>query len=173
MKLNNLYIAGIFTLIVGLTIGWYPTAVYYINLNKKNVIYRDTCRCDSTPKLTEKSLFLAIKLQGIKHPDCVYKQAIWETGHLTSVLCKTKHNLFGFCTSEGYLAFNNWLESVKYYKQWQDKRYRGGDYFQFLDSIRYAEELNLHNQNKNHTNKKMKKKFKIFTEHQHSGMELC
>lgn len=135
-----LIVVILFTLI-GAIVGWGSTEFYmHGKYQERKVIYRDTCLCDTVEKLTEKSLMIAIRLEGIKHPDCVFKQAIWETGHLKSNICKTKNNLFGFCLSDGYINFKNWIESVKYYKSWQDRHYKGGDYFEFLDSIKYSED---------------------------------
>jgi hypothetical protein len=39
-----------------------------------------------------------------------------------------------------YHTYTNWVESVKAYKLWQDKYYKGGNYYDFLDSIGYAED---------------------------------
>ena len=76
----------------------------------------------------------------VKHPDIVLKQAILETGWFKSEYCVKRHNLFGFYDSKNktYMTFNTWQESVIYYKNWQDKRYKGGDYYQFLSNIGYT-----------------------------------
>lgn len=77
---------------------------------------------------------------GIKHPDIVLKQAIWETGWFKSKHLMRKNNLFGF-RGKSYLNFTNWKESVEYYKKWQDKRYdqtKYKDYYEFLTQIKYG-----------------------------------
>lgn len=77
---------------------------------------------------------------GIKHPEIVMKQAIWETGWFKSKHLMRKNNLFGF-RGKSYLTFKSWRESVEYYKKWQDKRYdqtKYKDYYEFLTKIRYG-----------------------------------
>lgn len=131
---------------------------YFIGLNvgKKSFnnkeLYSDIDTCylnhiDTT--LNFENVYQEIKHQNIECPDVVIKQAILETGNFTSNVCKTKHNLFGFLIKEGYLKFNNWRESVIYYKKWQQKRYKGGDYYQFLSKIGYAEDTSYENKLKN------------------------
>lgn len=75
----------------------------------------------------------------VKHPEIVLKQAVWETGWFKSTSCKVDNNLFGF-THDGknYLKFNTWEESIQYYKKWQDRNYKGGDYYNFLTNLPYA-----------------------------------
>lgn len=77
---------------------------------------------------------------GIKYPEIVIKQVYHETGHLTSNICKSYNNLFGFRLKSGYIRFNNWIESIVYYKKWQDRHYKSGDYYTFLEDIGYAED---------------------------------
>jgi hypothetical protein len=81
----------------------------------------------------------AIKDLDIKHPEIVLAQARLETGNFKCKDCSYHYfqNAFGFKTSE-YLDFDNWYESFVYYKKWQDKHYKGGDYYTFLKKIGYA-----------------------------------
>jgi hypothetical protein len=85
------------------------------------------------------SVFNYICATGIKHPNIVMKQAIVETGWFKTKFLMSRNNLFGF-RSKNYLKFNNWKESVEYYKKWQDKRYTNPneDYYKFLVRIKYA-----------------------------------
>lgn len=75
----------------------------------------------------------------IKHPDIVLKQAIWETGWFKSKACTQKNNIFGF-THDGknYLTFDSIQDCIIYYKNWQDRNYKGGDYYNFLEKIGYS-----------------------------------
>jgi hypothetical protein len=41
--------------------------------------------------------------------------------------------------------FNHWTESVIFYKQKIQSRYKGGDYYVFLTKIRYASHPNYNN----------------------------
>ncbi len=100
--------------------------------------------------LTIEAVNAAIISEGIKHPQIVLKQVILETGWLKSYGCRYRKNLFGFRTDKGYMKFDTWQESVKYYKRWQDRLYTDGDYYSFLECmykirnrcVRYAEDAN-------------------------------
>jgi uncharacterized FlgJ-related protein len=74
----------------------------------------------------------------VKHPEIVLQQAIWETGWFKSDVCKDYNNLFGFKTDKGYLKFDTWQESIQYYKNWQDRKYDSGNYYQFLMDLPYS-----------------------------------
>lgn len=89
---------------------------------------------DST--LTLKNLYKEILKDSIKFPEIVLRQAIVETGWLKSTACKKRNNLFGF--NNGVTKFKTWQDAVRAYKKLQDKRYKGGDYEQFLIKIKYA-----------------------------------
>ena len=72
---------------------------------------------------------------GIKHAEIVTAQAILETGHFKHV---PNNNLFGLYDSNacGYFCFDNWKQSVEAYKRMiQDKYYKGGDYYDFLNCM--------------------------------------
>ena len=86
-----------------------------------------------------------IKRQGIKSPQIVLKQSILETGWYTSHGCRKRKNLFGFWYKGKYLSFNTWQESITYYKNWQERHYNGGDYYDFLERIGYATDKNYIN----------------------------
>jgi hypothetical protein len=91
------------------------------------------------PELTMENVQAEIELLGIQHPDIVLRQVVAETGWLKCKHCSLKfNNIFGFATNSGYLKFEHWTEAVAYYKRWQDKYYKGGDYYQFLIDIHYA-----------------------------------
>lgn len=91
-------------------------------------------------KFTPKLLKQEILNQKIKFPDIVLKQACLETAHFTSVSFKKRNNLFGFHNGKDYLKFDTWKECVKYYKKWQDKLYKSGDYYVFLEKLPYAQD---------------------------------
>ena len=92
-----------------------------------------------TPELTIENVKIAIIDAGIKHPEIVLKQVILETGWLKCTKCSlTKNNIFGFYYKKKYIAFDSWIDSIDYYKRWQERHYKGGDYYQFLIDIGYA-----------------------------------
>jgi hypothetical protein len=77
---------------------------------------------------------------GIKEHTIVYNQALLETGNFKSDYFNNRFNLFGFRSKNGYMKFDSWKDCVGYYKTWQVKRYKGGDYYKFLTKVGYAED---------------------------------
>lgn len=94
---------------------------------------------EAIPELTPENVYAQLEKYDIKHPEIVLRQSILETGWYECQYCSLQHNnIFGFRYKKKYLEFDNWVEAVKYYKKWQEKRYKGGDYYVFLKSIGYA-----------------------------------
>lgn len=81
-------------------------------------------------------------LQNVLHPEIVTKQFILETGNGTSRACLEYKNLFGLTGKNGLYKFDHWKESITAYKDWVQYKYKSGDYYNFLDSIGYAEAKN-------------------------------
>ena len=103
------------------------------------VAARKNVEVDIIPLLTLENVYRELINQGVKNPEIVMKQVIAETNWLKCKKCSRQfNNLFGFLTKNGYLKFDNWRESIAYYKQWQDQFYKGGDYYAFLRRIGYA-----------------------------------
>ena len=88
------------------------------------------------------NLAKAIEAYHVKYPKIVIAQALLETGYFTSRVCWEYKNLFGLRRpSDGsYYKFDHWEESVKAYRDYVQYKYKGGNYFQFLDRIGYAED---------------------------------
>jgi len=84
--------------------------------------------------LTLTNVWKEINKAGILFPHIVYAQCRLETGNLHYI---HNNNLFGF-TSNKYIQFNDWKESIKFYKQWQVKYYNDNNYYEFLKDIKYA-----------------------------------
>jgi uncharacterized FlgJ-related protein len=91
-------------------------------------------------ELNKKNVYNKIKELNIKHPKIVLKQSILETGWFKSKVSKTHNNIFGFRTSKGYIKFDSWEQCVEYYAKWQKRKYRNGDYYEFLVAKNYAED---------------------------------
>lgn len=93
------------------------------------------------------NLYKVMQKYNIAFPKIVVAQALLETGYFTSNVCLNCNNLFGLRRpSDGsYYRFDSWEESVKAYKDYIQRRYKGGDYFKFLDNIGYAEDRNYIN----------------------------
>lgn len=96
------------------------------------------CLIGKLSSQTIESLRTQLNASEIQHKDIVLKQAILETGWLSSYSCKNRHNLFGFRYRGKYLEFDTWQESVEYYSRWQKRHYKGGDYYKFLKDRGYA-----------------------------------
>lgn len=88
------------------------------------------------------NLAMVLEQQGVSHPRIVIAQALLETGYFTSRVCLEKNNLFGLrrLKDGSYYEFDNWEESVKAYRDYVQYKYKGGDYYQFLQRIGYAED---------------------------------
>ncbi len=93
--------------------------------------------------LTVENLIAVMEHYGIHHQSVVLAQVLLETGFLSSSVCRNKHNLFGLTRRDGqYYEFATWQESVKGYRDMIQYRYKGGDYYEFLKRIPYAEDPN-------------------------------
>lgn len=113
------------------------------NLRNKE-INRDTIYIPTYPNFLEstpqESLQEALDYFGVKHSEIVYAQAVLETGHFKSRICREYNNLFGLYNSKkkDYYRFNHWSQSVKAYVDMVQYKYNKGDYYEFLDSLGYA-----------------------------------
>ena len=92
--------------------------------------------------LTLANLIDVIEEVGLSNQLFVLAQAVLETGHFTSPVCKNYHNLFGLYDSKhkDYYRFARWEDSVIGYQKLIQYRYKGGNYLQFLKRIGYAED---------------------------------
>ena len=91
------------------------------------------------PELTVENVRKELIKLGVENPDIVLRQSILETGWYKCDNCSLKYNnIFGFRWKGKYLKFDNWTKSVEYYKWWQGKLYKGGDYYVFLKKVGYA-----------------------------------
>lgn len=99
---------------------------------------------------TKDSVLDYLEMLGVKHPKIVLKQALLESAHFGSEICKENNNLFGMKearqrtttakgTKRNHAYYTNWKASVIDYLLWQRKYFKGGDYLEFLESYGYAE----------------------------------
>lgn len=79
---------------------------------------------------------------GLSNKLFVLAQALLETGHFSSRVCKEYNNLFGLYDSKNrdYYRFARWEDSVVGYRRMIQYRYNGGNYLHFLKRIGYAED---------------------------------
>ena len=132
--------------VIGLLVSFFTpkTTVVYKEINKPNqpIISADTDTVKAYSSLMDSNVYREIVSNNIYHPDIVLAQAKLETGNYKSKACTVYNNLFGLRKPDGsYYKFNSWQESVKAYKDWVQNKYTPpNDYYDFLDSIRYAED---------------------------------
>lgn len=117
-------------------LGYYATKKPKIIIKERVVYVNRDSLCPTNVKYW-------LDVAKIKHDNIVFKQAMIESGNLNCTKCSMdKNNLFGFHNGKRYLEFNTWIESIFYYSWWQQKYYKGGDYYNFLDSIKFAADTN-------------------------------
>lgn len=91
---------------------------------------------------TDEVVWKALIYYDVKHPAIVYAQAFLETGNFKSRVCVENNNLFGLYNSRKgeYLKFNHWSESIIYYRDYIQNRYKEEKetYYEFLTRINYA-----------------------------------
>ena len=93
-------------------------------------------------KPTKELVKEACEYFGLKHSEIVVAQSILETGHYHSDNCVKHNNLFGLYNSRRaqYYKFDKWWKSVIAYRDMIQYRYKGGDYYEWLQKIGYAED---------------------------------
>ena len=91
---------------------------------------------------TKELVMQACEYYNIQYPEIVVAQSILETGYYRSKNCKVNNNLFGLYNSnkKDYYKFNHWTESVEAYYTLVQYRYKEGDYYNWLQTIGYAED---------------------------------
>lgn len=98
---------------------------------------------DFMTKTPEEGLRGALEYHNVKFPEIVYAQAQLETGNFKSKIYKDSNNLFGLYNSNEcrFYSFSHWTESVIFYKDYIQSRYKPpNDYYKFLSDIGYAED---------------------------------
>lgn len=87
----------------------------------------------------------------IKFSEKVLRQTIVESAHYKSPNCKNRNNITGMKggdptadNPEGYKIFDSWIDCLKNYKAWQQKRLTDDvtDYYQFLSDWGYHQSPN-------------------------------
>jgi len=87
----------------------------------------------------------------VQYADTVFKQILLETGRFNSDVFISNNNLFGMkqpkkrpttsiASSKGYAVYSSYLESIKDYKLYQSRYYKGGDYLDFLKGANYSQD---------------------------------
>ena len=101
-------------------------------IDKVKSYFKDNVVTNSYKPFSVENLKSEIVKQGIKYPNIVLAQAVLESGHFKSDIFLDNHNIFGMkkpsvrktmATGEnrGHATFNNWVDSVRDYKMFQDQ----------------------------------------------------
>jgi len=107
---------------------------------------------------SETQLLDTLKSKGFRDPVGVWRIAMWESGHMRSVICKTRNNLFGLRTRD-YIYFNSWLDCIDYMKRMEDIRWaqysvdNSGDYYDFIHWLGYKTGHSRSNEDLEYINK--------------------
>jgi len=99
---------------------------------------------------TKEEVYKELIRQEVKHPDIVLAQLRLESANFTSKLYKANRNFAGMKLAKtrnttakgeryGHAYYLHWKDCVKDLKIWQDCYYHGGCYYDFLETIGYAE----------------------------------
>lgn len=90
------------------------------------------------------TMLAACEYYGVKYPKIVTSQAILESGNFKSQVFKKYNNPFGLYNSKtkDYYKFSHWTYAVLAYKTMVQNKYKGGDYYKFLEQLPYAEDKN-------------------------------
>ena len=91
-----------------------------------------------------KTMMAACEYYGLKYPKIVTAQAILESGDFKSNVFKKYNNPFGLYNSntKDYYKFSHWTYAIIAYKTMIQNKYKGGDYYKFLEELPYAEDKN-------------------------------
>ena len=137
--LGYLLVIGLWCTAIWLGYNYYETPTYEeeevpVKLEQPEFFLADT----PTKELVKE----ACEYFGLKHSEIVVAQSILETGHYHSDNCVKHNNLFGLYNSKRkqYYKFDKWWKSVIAYRDMIQYRYKGGDYYEWLQKIGYAED---------------------------------
>lgn len=112
-----------------------------LDIKKDTIVYRDTLYAYQTiVPLTAGNVLAELNKQNVPHSSIVLKQSKLETGNYTSKVCKTKNNLFGIRKGNNYKSYETWKDCIADYKRLFSKKYKGGDYYEYLRTVGYAED---------------------------------
>lgn len=115
----------------------------------KHIYIRDTIEIRDTVKvnlyLTKENLKQELQDLDVQHHEIVLAQAIHESGHFKSRLTIENNNFLGIKRGNNYAKYDTWRDCIFDYKNRIQNKYKGGDYFEFLQRIKYAsDEKYLH-----------------------------
>lgn len=129
--------------------------IYKQEVKKVYVQAEQKITLENKNEFSKEKLVALIKDLHIKHPDIVYTQFTFESGHFQAPLFKRQNNLMGmrYATTRpttaigeegGYAVYRDWRDCVIDYALYQSSFLRGAnkqDYYQYLQEV-YAENKN-------------------------------
>lgn len=135
-------------LLIGLILGClYQKHFGSLPINNAAIIQQDTVVIHDTvfvktpiPPLNAKNVLAELKKQGVPHAHIVLAQSKLETGEYKSKLCKTHNNIFGLRKGNTYRRYDSYVACIADYKKRISSKYKGGDYYEFLRRLGYAED---------------------------------
>lgn len=134
MKHLPLVTLVIFIVIVMFGLRLYQFRDKPVYIKKPKIVTLDTF------KLTQKYVYTKLVEYDVKHPKIVLRQVLQETGHFTSRVCLEDTNLFGLFNGKRYLHFSTYEEGIECYLKNIQRKYKGGDYYEFLRKLPYAQD---------------------------------
>lgn len=105
----------------------------FIGIITNDLFIEHKCKDD----LSLKNIYCKLLEYQILFPDIVLSQVAQETGYLKHVYY---NNIFGFMEGNYLKKFNTWEDAIVYKRGWQLRKYKGGDYYNFLIKVGYAED---------------------------------
>lgn len=106
----------------------------------EKVYVHDTIMIEKHITLNEQNVLNEIHKQELKHPRIVLAQAKLESNNFKSLLTKSHNNFLGIKKNNEYVKYDSWNHCITDYKNRVQNKYNGGDYYLFLQRIRYAED---------------------------------
>ena len=109
-----------------------PDAEFELKLNDREIMK------DLEANVT--NMLAVCEYYGVKHPRVVTAQAVLESGNFESKLFKEYNNPFGLYNSKkkDYFKFKHWTDAIVAYISMVEYKYKGGDYYRFLERLPYA-----------------------------------
>ena len=118
-----------------------PSSIQDSVIVKDTIVIRDTLIVKSKPIVpTVNRVRAELIRQNVPHSEIVLKQALLESGHFSSKLTKTHNNIFGLRKGGKYRKYNDYMACITDYKRLISSKYKGGDYYEFLRKLGYAED---------------------------------
>lgn len=105
----------------------------FIGIITNDLFIENKCKDD----LSLENIYCKLLEYQILFPEIVLSQVAQETGYLKHVYY---NNIFGFMEGSYLKKFDTWEEAIIYKKEWQFRKYKGGDYYDFLIKVGYAED---------------------------------